>query len=252
MDSKYLKNKSKQKIFYDRVEGKEKSAIFLGGLMSDRKGTKAIYFEQECKRLNYNYIRFDYLGHGESDLKFEETGIKQWLESAELIIEELSDDLPIILIGSSLGGWLMLHLALKYGKRIEKLIGIAPAIDFTEDLIWHKLDLKEKEMIEEDKIFEMKCDYSDEGYKISKQFLFGARKYLFRNEKIKIKQPIDLYHGMQDEDVPYAFSEKIAKQVESAQVKITYFKNGDHRLSEPDILKQIKIKYLCKTAFDLG
>jgi len=221
--------------------------IFLGGFKSDMSGTKAIFLEDLCINNEIPFIRFDYQGHGESSGDFLDGTIGRWKDDAISIIDEVADsDQKIILIGSSLGGWIMLLAALARNNRIESLIGIAPAPDFTEDLIWDKLKKEEQEIIMQKGVYNLPTDYCDapdaepEPYPITKKLIIEARENLLLHNEIKIDCKINLIHGMKDFDVPFETSIKIAEKLTSKDVTIHYQKNGDHRMSSQESLKLIE------------
>ncbi len=223
------------------------TVIFLGGFKSDMSGTKAIFLEDFCVERGIPFIRFDYQGHGESSGDFLDGSIGRWRDDAVSIIDEATDsDEKIILIGSSLGGWIMLLAALARPERIESLIGIAPAPDFTENLIWDKLKKEEQNIIMNEGVYNLPSEYCDspdvepEPYPITKKLIIDARDHLLLHDEIKLDCKIDLIHGMKDFDVPYEISIKISEKVTSDNVTIYYQKNGDHRMSSPESLKLIK------------
>jgi pimeloyl-ACP methyl ester carboxylesterase len=231
-------------IAYNKLEGKTPTVVFLSGFKSDMGGTKALYLETVCKEIGQSFIRFDYSWHGASEGKFEDGTISQWLSDTLKIVDELTTG-KIILVGSSMGGWLALLTALQRPNRIKALIGIAPAPDFTESLIWEKFSEKQKsEVLQNGKTLIPNCYDDQEAYPITRNLIEDGRKHLLLGKTIAITCPIRLIHGMQDDDVPYQYSEKISAAVESKDVQIAYIKNGDHRLSTPENLELLKSQLL--------
>ena len=238
--------KDNHKIVYNKLSGNDNYFIFLGGLMSDRKGSKALFFENYCKKHGYSYIRFDYLGHGDSDLKFTDCNIDIWLENSIEIIENLTTG-KINLIGSSLGGWLIFLIAKKLPHRIKSLMGIAAAPDFTENLIWQKLSKTEQDNLLSGKIHNLAgCDNQESYYPITMDLIASGRRNLILQpeQPLELSVPVTLIHGMKDIDVPYENSIKLAKQIKMPdnspyQVKTLLLQDGDHRLSDTKSLTAI-------------
>ena len=218
-------------IAYRRLAGKNPGIVFLGGFKSDMTGTKALALEDFARRHGHAFVRFDYLGHGESSGEFEEGTIGRWAEDAIAVIDELTEGSQI-LVGSSMGGWIMLLTALARPERVAGLIGIAAAPDFTEDLMYARFDEAARQALEREGVYYEPSDY-DEPYPITKRLIDEARSHLLLRGRIPITAPARLLHGMRDEAVPWEWSAKLAGQLESEDVEITLVKAGDHRLSEP-------------------
>lgn len=226
---------------YHKISAKQNNKlgiIFLGGFNSDMNGTKAQNFAQYAIEQDYDFIRFDYSGHGMSSGKFEEGTIRQWLEDTLRVIDQLTDK-PQILIGSSMGGWLMLLAALARPDKIAGMIGLAAAPDFTEDLIWGKFTAKQKEDILRDKQIHFSNEFCSDPYLITLNLIEEARNHLLLDKIININIPIYLFHGMDDQDVPYQISLNLAEKLTSKNVDVHLIKNAGHRLSEPGELKKI-------------
>jgi pimeloyl-ACP methyl ester carboxylesterase len=214
------------------------TVVFLGGLMSDMNGTKALYLDAYCKSNGYPFIRFDYVGHGESSGQFTDGTIGLWKENALEIIDRLTQG-KLILIGSSLGGWLMLLAALERPERIHALIGIASAPDFTEALMWDVFTDGQKQALLEKGIIDLPSDYSDHPYPITRALIEEGRKHLLLEAPIPLTCPLTLIHGMKDDDVPFDFSLRIAKVFQGEKVKTILLKDGDHRMSDEGTLQVI-------------
>ncbi len=144
-----------------------------------------------------------------------------------------------ILIGSSMGSWLMLLATLEQPDRVASLIGIASAPDFTEYLIWEKmLDYEKKELMENG-IFYLKSDFSDNPYPVTKNLIEDGRKHLLLHKNININCPVRLIHGLKDDDVPSSVSTQLATQLTSKDVKLKLVEKGDHKMSEPEHMQLI-------------
>ena len=224
-------------ITYSIQSGKSPYVIFLHGLMSDMNGTKAIAIGKYLSENEIGYIRFDCRGHGQSEGKFPEFGIGEWADDASLIINELTKE-PVILIGSSMGGWSMLLNAIRYPKKVYGLIGIAPAPDFTENILQSLSDSDISQLSLKGHV-EIPSDYGDNPYIISKKLIDSGKERLLLNSKIKISCPIHILHGGRDEDVPIETSLKIMEQIESENVKLTIVKSANHQFSDQQNLKLI-------------
>jgi pimeloyl-ACP methyl ester carboxylesterase len=242
-----LTTSSNQNIAYHLLEGKKNKPgiVFFGGFMSDMQGTKAIALEDFCKKNNYQYIRFDYLGHGQSSGKFTEGTIGKWKENCLTVLDKLTSG-PQIIVGSSMGGWLMLLAALARPERVAALVGIASAPDFTENLIWEEFTEEEKNILMNTGQYLLKSEYGDDPYPITKALIEDGRKHLVLDKELSFKFPVRLIHGKKDEDVPFILSEQLHKKIQCMDKKIQLLEDGDHRMSTPEA-----IEILCKTIQDL-
>lgn len=218
------------KIACRQLDGKGPGLVWLGGFRSDMLGSKAETLGDHAKKSGQGFLRFDYSGHGESEGKFRDGTISQWLEDANAAITQLTDG-PQILVGSSMGGWITLLLALRHPERIAGLILIAPAPDFTETLMWHDMDQATRKEIITKGFVETPSDYSDEPEIITHALIEDGRNNLVLDKSIPVKGPVRILQGMQDEDVPWKHALKIPHIIQSDDVTTTLIKSGDHRLS---------------------
>src|SRR6056300_1628015 len=206
----FYKNKQNHKIAYKSLKGRGLGIIFIHGLNSDMNGAKAITVEKYAIKNNLNFIRFDCRGHGKSEGKFEEFTISDWRKDLLDIIDNIAKG-PQVLIGSSMGGWLMMLAAKARPKRIKGMIGLAAAPDFGKDL------------------------YNN----LTKKFFIEAEKNRILKKPFRFTKPFVLIHGLKDnvvkEDVPL----EILKKVKGKSVSIIYLKESDHRLSSDTDLKMI-------------
>jgi esterase/lipase len=226
-------------IAYHKTQGKKNkpSIVFLGGFMSDMQGTKALALEEFCKKNDYSFVRFDYFGHGESSGEFKKGTIGKWKENVLSVIDELTKG-KLILVGSSLGGWLMLLATLERSERVAGLIGIASAPDFTEKLIFDEMTDEQKKQMQDNGEFILESEYGDDPYPISCELIEEARNHLLLDSKIEINCPIRLFHGILDADVPPDFSVQIGDLITSDNMCVNLIAGGDHRMSEPDNIEQ--------------
>ena len=207
--------------------------------MSDMAGTKALALEDYVKSRGHAFLRLDYQGHGESSGRFEDGTIGLWAGDATAAIAELTEG-PQILVGSSMGGWIMLLAALAQPERICGLVGIAAAPDFTEDLIWSQADAAQRKAIMEEGVYREPSPYGDEPYTITRALIEDGREHLLLRRPIPLTCPVRLIHGLEDPDVPWDLSLKLAAALDSEDVETLLVKGGDHRLSEPRDIARLK------------
>ena len=228
-----------RKIAYHKTDGQGLTVIFCGGYMSDMEGTKALFLEKTCKELGLSYVRFDYSGHGQSSEEFTDGTIGKWKDDALAIIDQVTDG-PLIIVGSSMGGWIGLLVSLARKERIAAFIGIAAAPDFTRELMWDKYSEAIKNTLKTEGVYLEPSEYSDEPYRVSYGLIQDGENHILLNKRIELHCPIRLFHGLLDEDVPSEYSSRIAEKVMSDDVIISFNKNGDHRLSTEADLERLK------------
>jgi len=234
--TKFLKTNYNQTIAYNKIDGEKLGIVFLSGLKSDMTGQKAVALEEWAVENNHSFLRFDYSGHGISSGKFNDFVISDWILDAKTIITKLTKG-PQILVGSSMGGWIMLALAKNKLVNVHSLIGLAVAPDFTKELIWNTLSDQKKEEV----IINNKFSLSED-LEISYQFIKDGENNLVLKSPIEFEGSVYLYHGMMDTEVPYKLSEKVLKKItKSNDVKLIFEKHGEHRLSKNDEIETIKI-----------
>ncbi len=217
-------------IAYHRVPGAAPGIVFLAGLRSDMTGNKALYLDQYCRRQGRAYVRFDYFGHGRSSGDFADGAVGRWAEDAIAVLDELTQG-PQILVGSSIGGWIMLLAALARPQRIHALVGIAPAPDATEDLLWPRLDMAQRHELLTTGSVTLPSEYDPAGYTYRRSLIEEGRRHLVMRAPIALDCPVRLLHGMRDASVPWQTSLNLAERLTSADVAVTLVKDGDHRLS---------------------
>lgn len=206
--------------------------IFLHGLMSNMQGKKALYLEQYCQQKKYNFIKFDNFAHGQSSGIFLKETISSWFKGLELVINELTEEHKLILIGSSMGGWLSLLAGLKFPNKILGQICIAPAPDFTEKLIWQKLPPPLQDQLKRQGWLEIKGSNCHSKYPISYKLIEDARSYLLLDKtSLDLAQPVHLIHGMLDVDVPADISMQLFQMIKNPNAVLKLIKDGDHRMS---------------------
>lgn len=217
---------------YRATTGKSPGVVFLHGFKSDMTGQKALACEAFCRARGTAFVRFDAYGHGASSGRFEDGTIGRWAEDAVAVIDRLTEG-PQILVGSSMGGWLMLLAALARRERVAGLIGLAAAPDFTEELIWAAATPEQrKTLLTEGRFLVPNC-YGDEPYPITRALIDEGRRHLLLAAPINLACPVRLIHGMKDEDVPWQTALRLADSLATDDVEVTLVKNAGHRLSEP-------------------
>jgi len=247
--SKYFLTSGKTKIKYLFLNKKSQiTVVFFHGFMSDMIGEKPSYIQKFCQKQKINFLKFEYSGHGKSNGKLIKGNLSKWTKEAkQLIRSKVQIDKNLIFIGSSMGSWIALNLFTTFKKQLKGFIGIASAPEFLENLMWKKFNKKIKKTILTKKIYYLQ--YGDFTYPITKQLIFDGRKNKVLNNKINLKIPITLFHGLKDDVVPLNVSKKILKICKKSRKKLIKIKTGNHSLSRKIDLKKIiiELKTIIKT-----
>ncbi|SJZ81846.1 hypothetical protein SAMN02745126_02412 [Enhydrobacter aerosaccus] len=225
-------------VAYARTEGRGPTVVFLGGFRSDMTGTKAMALEAWARKAGQAYLRFDYLGHGQSSGRFEDGTIGRWLEDSLAAIDQLTTG-KLVLVGSSMGGWLSLLAAQARRERMAGLVLIAAAPDFTERMLLKGLSPEERARLERDGRLERPSQYSPEPSVFTWKLIEEGRRHLLLDKPLALPCPVRLLHGQSDPDVPWEYSLQIAQHLEAPEVITTFIKGGDHRLSTPADLARL-------------
>ncbi len=208
--------------------GSGPTLLFLPGYASDMDGTKALALDALAERRGTAMLRFDYSGTGSSGGRFEDGTLAAWLDQALAMLDRLVDG-PVILIGSSMGGWLALHIALRRPDRVHALVGIAAAPDFTE---WG-FDAEQKARLLSEGRLERPNPYGDEPQLTTAAFWKSGQDLQLLDEPIPIRCPVRLIHGDADAEVPIDVAFRLVRQLRSADVQLNILKGAGHRLLEP-------------------
>ncbi len=219
-------------LAWRRLPGRGPGVVFLGGFNSDMTGSKAEFLASWCEARGTPFLRFDYSGHGASGGRFADGTIGRWAEDAARVVAALTDG-PQVLVGSSMGGWIALLLARRIA--IRALVGIAPAPDFTEDLMWAEFAPEQRATIERDGVWHRPSAYGDP-YPITRALIEDGRSHLLLRAPIALEAPVRILQGQQDPDVPWRHALRIAEAVTGGEVRVHLIKDGDHRLSRPQDL----------------
>ena len=213
--------------------------VFLGGYRSDMTGTKAEYLADWCRREGQSMLRLDYSGHGLSEGCFDAGSISKWTRDA-LVVIHAATATSLILVGSSMGGWIMLKVALVLGQRVKAMIGIAAAPDFTRRLFRHELTPNQREVLDRDGRIVLESEYDSDGYPLTRVFIQDGEENLLLDQSIEVDCPVRLLHGMQDQVVPWETTTRLSQALAGGDVQIRLIKDGDHRLSDPSQLELLR------------
>jgi pimeloyl-ACP methyl ester carboxylesterase len=231
------------KIAFERRPGLNPGLVWLGGWRSDMNGTKALHLDGYARRTGCAMLRHDYSGHGQSDGRLEEGSISLWLRQSLAVFRAQTEG-PQILVGSSMGGWIALRMAqelLKAGsKQLVGLVLIAPAPDFTMDLIEDKLTDSQWEELAAKGYVEETSDYLPEPNRWRQAFLDDGRKNRVMGGVIETFCPVHIIQGMRDPDVPYDHALKLAAHFPKESITVTLVPDGDHRMSRAQDLALIE------------
>ena len=217
-------------IAYAKTTGRAPTVVFLGGFRSDMTGTKALALEAWAQERGQAFVRFDYLGHGQSSGRFEDGTIGRWLDDSLAAIDGLTTG-KLVLVGSSMGGWLSLLVARARLERLAGLVLIAAAPDFTERMLLGGLTPDERRRLQRDGHLERPSQYSPEPSVFTWSLIEEGRNHLLLDKPLALPCPVHLLHGQKDPDVPWEYSLQIARHLDAPEVITTLVKDGDHRLS---------------------
>jgi pimeloyl-ACP methyl ester carboxylesterase len=227
--------------------GAEPGLFWLGGFKSDMAGTKAVALDAWAVETNRACTRFDYSGHGESGGAFTDGTIGRWLEESLAVFDTICRG-PQIVIGSSMGGWLAMLLIRALRSRaspaqeaasVRGLVLIAPAVDFTEELMWNKFPAAVRREIERTGMWARPSAYSDDPYLITRGLIQDGRSHLLLGGMIETGCPVRILQGVQDEDVPWEHAVELSSRLARDDVVLTLVKDGDHRLSRPEDIERL-------------
>jgi pimeloyl-ACP methyl ester carboxylesterase len=220
--------------------GEKPGLVWFGGYRSDMASTKASALDAIAERLGLGLLRFDYSGHGRSEGRLEDGTISRWLEEALTLVRARTEG-PQIVIGSSMGGYLALLAARALqatgeASRLAGLVLIAPAVDFTESLVWNQAPEAARRAIMDEGAWRRPSAYSDEPDVFTRVLIEDGRRHLIMNGMIRTHCPTVVLQGMRDDAVPYAHALKLMERLGGDPATLTLIKDGDHRLSRPQDL----------------
>jgi len=225
-------------------EGAAPGLFWLGGFKSDMRGTKAEALDRWAGDNGRACTRFDYSGHGESGGAFIDGTIGRWLAESLAVFDAFAPG-PQIVVGSSMGGWLALLLVRALNRRaggknpVVGLVLIAPAVDFTEELMWKRFPPAVKEEITRNGVWARPSSYGDEPYPITRSLIEEGRAHLLLGDMIETGCPVRILQGVRDEDVPWQHAVELVSRFARDDVVISLVKDGDHRLSRPEDIERL-------------
>jgi pimeloyl-ACP methyl ester carboxylesterase len=219
-----------QQVAWRRVAGRGPTVVWLGGFMSDMAGTKAQALADRALAEGRAFLRFDYLGHGESSGAFRDGTISRWRADAIAAIEALTEG-PLVLVGSSMGGWISCLVAAVMPERLHAMVLIAPAADFTEALMKPGLPPEAHDALARDGEWIRPSLYEPTGYPITRTLLEDGARWTILGAPVPIDVPVRILQGREDPDVPWLHALELANAIRSEDVVFTLIKDGDHRLS---------------------
>jgi pimeloyl-ACP methyl ester carboxylesterase len=225
-------------LAYRKVEGAGPTVVWLGGFAADMDGTKAQALDARARRSGRGYLRFDYFGHGASSGEFAQGTIGRWREDTLAVIDRLTQG-PLLLVGSSMGGWIACLAALARPERVSGLVLIAPGADFTSKLVEPSLSPQAWAAIERDGFVRVPSDYAGGDYPITRALLEDGRRWSILPGPVPIPAPVRILHGGADTDVPWRHGLALAEAIESRDLVFTLIRDADHRLSRPQDLKRM-------------
>ncbi len=237
-EPKFLDTPEGRRLAYHFHDGSGPTVVFLGGLKSDMEGTKAIHLEAWCRARGQAFLRFDYSGHGQSSGTFEEGCIGDWAQDTAAALAALTAG-PLVVVGSSMGGWQALLFARAHPDRVAGLVTIAAAPDFTEDGYWASFSDAQKAALARDGQVEMPSDYM-EPYIITQRLIEDGRGNLVLRTPLPLPFPVRCLQGTADTAVSTATALRLLDHADSADMRLTLVKDADHRFSDGPCLGLIE------------
>ncbi|RAK56863.1 alpha/beta fold hydrolase [Phenylobacterium deserti] len=233
--SGFLSRPDGERLAWRRVEGAGPTVVWLGGFRSDMAGSKAQALAEWAQASGRAYVRFDYFGHGESSGDFAQGTITRWREDALAVLDELTTG-EVVLVGSSMGGWIASLAAMAQPERIRALVLVAPAPDFTEKLM--EIPPEGHVALKADGVWMRPSEYG-EPYPISQSLLDDGARWSILPGPVAIEAPVRILQGGEDPDVPWTHALELAQGLKSRDVVFSLIKDGDHRLSRPQDLQRL-------------
>ncbi len=231
------KTRDGETICYTKTTGKGPCLVWLGGFRSDMRGSKAEFVHQLAQEKGWPFVRFDYFGHGASSGEFEAGNLSKWLADALCVIDEITTG-PLVLLGSSMGGWLALLCAAARPKRVRSMALIAPAPDFTRALMWPSFDQAVQQQILQTGKWMQPSPYGP--VPITLQLINDGDQHLILDKPICFDGPVRILMGQQDKAVPWKHSFALVEKITSSDVIFSLAKTGDHSLSRREDLVRLR------------
>lgn len=242
-----LNRKNDDYIAYTSLAPKSNkpTLVWLSGFKSDMSGGKAVAVKDWSENNGFGYLAFDYFGHGSSSGDFAKGTISLWRDDCLAAIDELTDT-PLILIGSSMGGWMALLTALARKDRVVGMLLIAPAPDFTQKLMWPGLTGPAQKEIATNGYWMRENDYGPP-YPITRDLIEDGKQWSILDDPIELDVPVTILQGQEDVDVPWQHALKVSDALTSPTVRFHLIKDGDHRLSRDQDISRLlsEVGFLC-------
>jgi len=235
-DIQHLPARDGETLAFRHVEGSGPTVVWIGGFRSDMEGTKALALDAAARERGWNYVRYDHFAHGRSSGDWRKATIGRWREDAIRMIDSFEG--PVVGVGSSMGGWVALLLALARPDRMAGLVLVNPAPDFTEDLMWPGLADHERQAV----LREGETLVTEEGlgsYVLTRQMFEEARDWLLLRSDLPVTAPVHLLQGRADDVVPWRRQITLIERLTRADVGLDLIGHGDHRLSSPADLARL-------------
>lgn len=212
--------------------------VWLSGFKSDMNGTKVVALERWATESGHGFLAFDYSGHGASAGAFDEGSISLWRQDALDVIDARVSG-PLVLVGSSMGGWMALLAALARPEHVSGMVLVAPAPDFTEKLMWAGMPEQARAEIMENGYTLRPSDY-DEPYRITRALIEDGRRWQLLDEPLPVECPVRILQGMRDDDVPWQHAQRLVAALSTDDVVLALIKDGDHRLSRDQDIARLQ------------
>ncbi|MGV6802243.1 MAG: alpha/beta hydrolase [bacterium] len=225
-------------LAWQQIKGSAPGLFWLGGYASDMMGTKASYLSTWAEDNGIEFTRFDYTGHGQSDGDFEQGTISLWRDDAAAILQHATDNKQI-LIGSSMGAWIACLLAKQFPDSISALILIAPAPDFTSELMWPSWDADKRETIQRDGRLVIPSAYDDSEFVYTLKMIEDGHRHRVLNQDLRISAPVRILQGMRDDIVPWQHAMRLAEHIDTDDLEVSMMGNSDHRMSSRADLQKL-------------
>ncbi|MFP7673680.1 alpha/beta hydrolase [Marivita sp. S0852] len=235
--TEFLEGPDGRRLGYAKTDGTGPCIVFLSGYKSDMEGTKAVHLEHWARNTGRAFLRFDYSGHGVSGGVFEQGCIGDWADDAHAVIDAVADG-PVVLVGSSMGGWIAALLT-KRLSNVKGFVGIAAAPDFTEDGFWAGFSEAQRETIMTDGAVALPSDYGDP-YIVTKRLIEDGRDHLVLRAPLPMPFPVRLMQGTDDTAVTRDTALAFLDHIDSPDLHLTFVKGVDHRFSDPHCLTLIE------------
>ena len=229
MERGRIDNGAGAELAWQRLPGRGPTVVFLPGYRSDMTGDKATALTALCRKRGQAMLLFDYSGHGASGGAFTDGTVGRWTADALAVVDALTTG-SLVLVGSSMGGWIGLLVALARPGRVAGFVGVAAAPDFTEALMWESMLPAERATLEAEGVLHVPSAYG-EPTPITRALIEDGRAHLLMGAPIPLRCPVRLLHGQADADVPWETAVRLAARLESADVQVVLVKDGEHRMS---------------------